>query len=205
MKKLLLFTLLISQFAFSQTEKGKFIFSGNTSTELSFAKTKYESGINTGESKTTSFDIKPSFGYFMEDNLFIGISAVYDFEHTNNRISVEKNRLLIFMPTLGYYFPTEKKLRPFVTGGIGVAENKFQYKSSGNNFDPSDPSFNTNYTNNLKGLSAAVTAGFGYFITDNFSIDAQIAYNYVNLKLKAADYNANTSGIGFRVGFSIFL
>ena len=205
MKKLFLLSLLVSQFAFSQTEKGKFIISGSTSTEFSFAKTKAEAGGFSGEQKTTAFDIKPSFGYFVADNLFIGVSGIYDFTHTNDRVTVEKSRMLIFMQTVGNYFHTENKMRHFVTGGIGIANNKYQYKSNGNNFDPSDPGFNTSFTNKLNGLSVGLAAGVGYFVTDNFSIDAQVAYNYVNLKLKNDDYESKTSGVGLRVGFSIFL
>jgi opacity protein-like surface antigen len=203
MKKLLLFTLLVSQFAFSQTEKGKFIISGSTSTELSFGKSKAEIGNSSNEQKFTNFDIKPSFGYFVADNFFIGLSGLYDFNHTKeNRSLVVKTTSLVLMPQVGYYFMPESKFRPFLLGGIGFANAKTDVES--NNFDPIFPGFN-NFTNKLNGLAANLGGGVSYFITDNFSIDGQVSYNYLNLNQKNSDYTSKTSGVGFRVGFSFFL
>ncbi len=42
-------------------------------------------------------------------------------------------------------------------------------------------------------------------LTNNFSLDAQLSYNYVNLEQKDTDYYEKNSGIGFRIGFSVFL
>lgn len=203
MKKLFLLSLLVSQFAFSQTEKGKFIISGSTSTELSFGKTKMEAGTSTSEEKNTNFDIKPSFGYFVADNFFIGLSGLYDFNHSNeNRSLVIKTTSVVLMPQVGYYFMPESKFRPFVVGGIGIANNKVDYKS--NNSDPMFPGFN-NITVKLNGLALNLGGGVSYFVTDKISIDGQVSYNYIKLNEKDSDFTSKTSGVGFRVGFSIFL
>lgn len=206
MKKLFLFSLLISQFAFSQTEKGKFIISGSTSTELSFINNKFDGGNFSNKQKITSFDIKPSIGYFVLDHLFIGISGLYDFEHiNNNRANIIENNLLTLMPLAGYYFMPDSKIRPFVVGGIGYTNLKNKFESNNNIFDPLDPGFSSSDEISYHGVTFGIATGLGYFVTKNFSIDAQLSYNYLNLNNKNNDLKSETSGIGFRVGFSVFL
>lgn len=201
MKKIAILILMISQWAFSQTEKGHFIFSGNTSAEFSHTKTTF----GNSENETTNFDVNPTVGYFVRDNLFVGLTGNFAFTHYNNNQSyVEKTTLTVLMPSVGYYFPVEGKMKPFVSGSFGYANLKSVYK---NNFDPiiDDPAFTNSQTVKYKGLAYAISGGASYFVTNHFSLDAQLSYNFVNLKNKDSDSEQETSGIGFRIGFSVFL
>ena len=201
MKKIAILILMVSQWAFSQTEKGHFIFSGNTSAE--FSNTKRTNGSS--EVKTTSFDVNPTLGYFVKDNLFLGLAGNFEFtRYKNNQSFIQKTTLTVLMPAVGYYFPLEGKIKPFVSGSFGLATLKSVYT---NNYEPifGDPAFSNSETIKYNGLAYTISGGASYFVTNNFSLDAQLSYNYVNLEQKDTDYYEKNSGIGFRIGFSVFL
>lgn len=142
MKKIAILILMLSQWTFSQAEKGHFIFSGNTSAEFSHTKTTF----GNAENETTNFDVNPTVGYFVRNNLFVGLTGNFAFTHyNNNQTYIEKTTLTVLMPSVGYYFPVEGKMKPFVSGSFGVANLKAEYQ---NNFDPiiGDPAFSNSQT-----------------------------------------------------------
>lgn len=201
MKKLLLLLLFVSQFTFSQTNEGTFIFSGNTSANFSQSKTK----SGNFETETTNFDINPTFGYFVKNNLYIGLAGTFQFSHVNNdQDFITKSTLTVLMPSVGYYFPVEGKLKPFVSGSFGYANLVEKYES---NFEPifPDPAFEPIQIEKFNGFAYALAGGASYFITEHFSLDAQLSYNFIQVENKNNNNEREVSGLGFRIGFSIFL
>lgn len=201
MKKLFFVVFLFSQFVFSQTDQGTFIFSGNTSADFSKSKTTSGNFVT----KTTNFDINPTVGYFVKNNLFVGLAGTFQFSHDNNNQNfITKSTLTVLMPSVGYYFPVEGKLKPYTSGSFGYAHLVEKYKA---NFDPlfPDPAFENNQTSKFSGFAYAIGAGAGYFITENFSLDAQLSYNFVKVDNKNGVDQREVSGLGLRLGFSIFM
>jgi opacity protein-like surface antigen len=199
MSKIFALALFFSLFAKAQTEKGTVYLAGNSSITFSIDKTTNGSA----EIENTNFDINPSLGYFVKDRFFLGISGLLDFSHVNNNQSiVTKSTLIVLMPTLGYYFPLEGKLKPFLSGGVGLAHLK---EVTRNNFDPifPDPAFSNNETIKFNGYAFAINGGLSYFISNHFSLDAQISYNQAELKQNEA--KRKVSGFGLQFGFSIFI
>lgn len=205
MKKVVVLAFFIAQFVVAQTEKGKFLISGKTGTDFSWVNTKTKSRFGTSETETSRFEISPTAAYFVSDNLFIGLTSLYSYEHTNfNLTSTESTGLFALMPTVGYYFVTETKFRPFISGGIGLVNSKYTFR--GTPINPLDPSLTNSFTIKSNGFAANIAAGVSYFVAPNISFDGQVAYNYMSLKDKnLSDVKTTSSGIGFSFGFSLFL
>ncbi|SDD29166.1 hypothetical protein [Williamwhitmania taraxaci] len=87
MKKLVLILIILmpSISIFGQTTKGNFVLSGATGLQFisSNVKTVYD-GKTVSEYDVNSFSFSPSFGYFVIDNLAIGLSSKQDSTHKCN-------------------------------------------------------------------------------------------------------------------------
>lgn len=96
MKKITLLIALISFGAITaQTEKGTFTISGKTGLGFTSSTVKYEYAGQTEDGpKTSSFNISPSVGYFIIDNLAIGL----EFDYTT---STTKQEVVMSPPTVG--------------------------------------------------------------------------------------------------------
>jgi outer membrane protein len=204
MKKVVLLAFLITQFVMAQTEKGKFVISGKTGIDFSWINSKSTSPFGTSKTKTSSFEFSPTAAYFVNDNFFIGLTSLYSYEHTNfNLNSTQSNTLYTLMPTAGYYFVTETKFRPFISGGFGLVNSKSTFR--GTPMNPTDPTFINSFTAKSNGFVANIAAGVSYFVAENISFDGQLAYNYVSLRDKNfRDAKTTSSGIGFSFGISVF-
>ena len=87
MKKLffLVITLAFTNVIFAQTEQGKFILSGATGLQFISSNVDYEyDGQSQGDFTQSSFSIMPSIGYFVMDNLAVGLSANFSSFITSN-------------------------------------------------------------------------------------------------------------------------
>lgn len=203
MKKLflLLSALLLTNYTFSQTEKGNWNL-GISSNVGSFYSVYVGASNNTGfgglnfysgfkvdgeseEGRIFSFNFNPGVGYFVIDGLLIraniGISS-NKFKIDDDVIFSTKS--FIIGPELRYYFGN-KNLRPYIgaLASFGSAkEQQFIGESS------------------LANYSGYV--GVGYFIVQNASIDLSVGFNNITQKNKDDDsisfYNI---GVNFGVNF----
>lgn len=105
-----------SSLAFSQTNKGNWIVSGNSS--LLITNTTQERGTG-----STTVIFSPSVGYFFMDGIAIGVDA--------NLISSGGSSLFSILPTAAYYFKTAGALKPFVQVGLGYSSSKSHNTSHG--------------------------------------------------------------------------
>ena len=136
MKKLI-FIAVLSVFAFSNliaqdgesidgpTQKGKFVFSGATGLQFVSSNIEYEyDGEPYGDYDINSFSFMPGVGYFVIDNLAIGISA--NFTSITEKNEGEKYTIssTMILPTLLYYFPVEGQFKPLVQVGAGLMSTK---------------------------------------------------------------------------------
>lgn len=195
MKKLLL-SAAVAVFAFAsvnaQTEKGKLFVSGNTS--LSFSSTNATTefdGEEVGEDQKASvFSVTPSIGYFVMDNLAIGVDFSFtsskeeegEFEDTLSSFAV--------MPTATYYFEAGDKLKPYIGVGAGLIST----------------SFGDDDINKSSGLAFRGRGGLAYFLSDMIALDFFVQYLNTNQKNKEeSDLVTKNSSLGVGFGLSLFL
>ncbi len=172
MKKNMIITTLLLTFSitsFAQTEKGEFIIGGNFDFN-----TKKHVGFT-----VTEFIFSPTVGYFVANNLAVGIGLDYSV----TKFSAFKGESIAIMPFARYYFGKHDKLRFFGHAGIGLASG---------NLESTDFS---NRVSSYKSKKFTYKAGLGasYFFTKNAALEGMLQYS--NTKYD------NT--LGFNLGLKI--
>lgn len=169
----------------------------NVGLQFGKQKTKIEgTGLFDGESENnvTSFNLSPTVGLFMSDNILVGAS----FGFWNYRMKYEDDDEIgltatSFTPFVKGYFKTEGKYLPFaeIRGGL------VNVKNVGDDAD----------SDNLSLFS--VKLGSSFFVGDRTSIDFFVDYNYSQNK---SDFDSmdgtvtSSSGFfGLGVGISAYL
>ena len=169
---------------FNATQQGNYILSG--SSNLGFGSTKVENSY-----KSTSFSFNPSFGYFVIDNLAIGLDFGTSFGNSTWDDGYKSsNTYYSVMPTVIYYFPMEGKIRPMAQVGYGLFSGDTKTTTSSGTTSSSK--------NNGSKLKAA--GGFAYFVRDNISFDFGLSYNITKYK----DSPSKTNRLGSNVGISVY-
>jgi len=214
MKKITLLIALISFGAISaQTEKGTFAISGKTGLGFTSTTVKYENAGQTEDGpKTSSFNISPSVGYFIIDNLEIGLELDYTTSTTKQKIvgspatvgtpgypsidTKSTETTFAIMPTTTYFFSKEKA-RPYINAGMGFVDIKQKANSL------SSSGAISSYENNNNGFIWGVGGGLAYFISKSISFDlglgyAKYTYKEDGVKIKSGALNAN-------IGISVFI
>lgn len=175
---------------FSQTNKGTWHFSGKTGMEMSFSKSQffYEGEkINNGQNdiNLTNFKIAPSVGYFIVDNLSLGLSSSLEIAKAK---SEDTSTAFMILPTAQYFIPINSPLRPFVQLGVGYG------------FTPTP---NTGWSQ-AGGLAWGGAAGLAYFINDNFSVDLTGQFLRFTPKAGSGSMIIENSNFDLLLGFSFY-
>jgi outer membrane protein len=193
MKKLLLIAVVVL-FAISanaQTQKGKFLFSGSSKINASFmtSKTEYDGQTQGDDNKITNITVESTFGYFVIDNLAIGLSTALDYAKFKVGSDETSTRTLMIGPTVRYYFG-QSNFKPFAEGAFGLASTKMTSTGSSDN--------------KFSGLAFQLGLGVGYFVNDKVSIDGLIDYQGVSLNnSEDSKYKVKSGGIILGIGFTI--
>lgn len=195
MKKFLLILLAFSTLmsGYSQTEKGKmflggqFNLSGNTNS-LSDTLSRYDN-------HSLNFAITPNFGYFIADNLALGVSLDFGVDHSNNHYE-NTNLATLFRTksnsinnsyTYGiggfarYYVNITDHFKFYVNGGLKYS-HQTDKRTSFNNYpgDLNSPSIKYYQEFQLSFITLEVTPGLVYFVTPRLGLQA----NFGNLSLR---------------------
>ena len=183
----------------AQLQKGSILVSGQSSFDLSFGSSKIKSDDATGDpTKTTNFELAPQAGYFVMDNLAVGlalnVSSEVEKDPDNDKST---NTAFVVGPFARYYYPIGN-LSPFAQFGAftGSLKNKF-------NPDGADNTTEIKY-----GLvTFQLAGGVGVFIGERASLD--LGVNFTSNRRKANENNDNntrtlSSDFGLFAGFSIF-
>ncbi len=179
----------------AQTEKGKWVFGSDAGISFTSTTAKAEFDGNQLDGKTTSstFEINPNAGYFIIDNLAIGLDL--SFSTTKNKfddgmdISDDTTNAFGVLPSATYYFKNDK-LAPYLGVGVG-----FLSISSG------DEDFNKS-----SGLAVGATGGLAYFLNTSVSLNFGVTYLYSNQTNKAeSDFKVKSNVIGANIGFAVYL
>lgn len=177
---ILLFLFLKSSI-FAQTQKGNLILSGKT--DLNFLFSNIITGtdsVQTGKTTSNQFGFSAGAGYFVADNLSVGISGTYSYIYSkigasNYQPSNTQNitQSLTILPQLQYYFPVEGKLKPFA--GIGAGYMWLQERDS-------RVTENYNKVYSLSGVAFTGGLGVSYFISKSVAFNLGLQYSYNRLK-----------------------
>jgi outer membrane protein len=210
-KRFLLAALLFSVIITAQTEKGTFMIRGETGLGFTSTNVNYKDhGQSTDGPKTTAFNVSPSVGFFVIDNLAIGLDFDYKTSTTKqhgitfystaingySRVEAESTETsLAIIPNATYFF-SKGKARPFIEAGIGYANIKQKSEISDSvQYLKSD--------SNNNGYVWGAGGGLAYFITNTFSFDLGLAYSEYNYKEENID--VKSGAFSANIGISIFL
>jgi outer membrane protein len=168
---------LSSAVVFGQLEKGNIFIQGSSSIGFSSEKYTYISGgTSTESSKSTNFGFSPKVGYFVIDNLPLGLLIDVN-AYKNKAIDSDNQNTsneLLFGPFARYYFLPQNELKPMaeIYAGFGGSKDKSDYSG---------------YSNESKYgiIKLGIGAGASYFVTDHVAIDMIIGYNSSRYKLKS--------------------
>jgi len=195
MKKFLLtllaFSTLIS--GYSQTEKGKmflggqFNLSGNTNS-MSDTLSRYDN-------HSLNFVITPNFGYFIADNLALGVSLDFGVDHSNNHFE-NTNLATLFRTntnsinnsyTYGiggfarYYVNITDHFKLHINGGLNYSHRTDKRSSLSNDTgDLNSTSIKDYQEFQLNSFTLEVSPGLVYFVTPRLGIQA--AFGNLNFK-----------------------
>ncbi|BAV10383.1 Outer membrane protein beta-barrel domain-containing protein [Filimonas lacunae] len=180
MKKVLLFAsiLFAGVAANAQINKGQWLAGGT----LGFSSSK------AGDNKTTNINLNPNAGYFVINNLAVGLEADYGYSKYKTKVAgadfSTKTTSIGAAPFVRYYvLPTAQKTNVFVHGAYAFGSTKSD--------DASSVSFN----------AFKFAAGPAFFLTPSVALEASVYY-----QSQKAKYDAErTNTFGLAVGFQVHL
>lgn len=180
----------------AQTEKGKYFFGALTRLNAGIIEhSRVQDNVNTLSERTTQFSFIPNAGYFIKDNLALGLEVSLSFSNTEDYDydSTQRESTLAFSPFSRYYFGN-KNVRPFLYASGGIGRYKTKYRSTITDFK-SDSSYTL--------IFYSLGAGTGFFLNDAISIELEFRYG----RLSSKDNGIGTIQNAFvlNAGFSIFL
>jgi hypothetical protein len=178
MKKVFLIAALsaISFAGFSQTSKGTWLVGGTAG----FTSSKY------GDAKMSSINFSPNAGYFLINNLAVGLDVQVGSETSNSGVSGAsdyKTSSTFFGPNVRYYFTSlGKNAKLFGSGQYAFGSTK----------DGSDK---------ISATAWGLSAGPAFFLNKNVALEVTVGYSSAKVK----DDTNSTNSFGIRAGFQIHL
>jgi outer membrane protein len=205
MKKLLALCALALTVGYvqAQTNAGGMMFGGN----IGYQSQKSNWGVDREiESKTLT--INPQFGYFVADNLGIGLSVNYTHQKNSDNIPYNVDDEATSSETI---------LAPFVRYYVFTPNEKFAFyaeASVGIGFSRTDPYYSDE---DIKGKSfnTRLSPGFSYFFNEKWALDLQlsgIAYSSNDPNTdddaendKSSSFKFGASSLNPSLGFRYFI
>lgn len=169
MKKVIIILLIIflnTNYSQSPISNGTYSVGGNIS---------FSSILQNKDSESEIYlSFAPRLGYFFIDNLYTGMSLIYNYRSSNNNNSSTYG----IGPFARYYFDVDK-IKPFLGFGIDYYYYNYDNLSDGD----SQTSINLN-------------GGIDYFITNYFALEAALNYNTTILSYSENNINQFNIAIG---------
>lgn len=202
MKKLTLIALLaFIGNAHAQTEKGNWMFGGATTFNFNSSKpSAKQDGVSVDGNKSSTITATPSVGYFVINNLAVGMDLELSVQKTKEYDSFSsspvdvKRTVFGVIPSATYYFKNESKAFPYIGAGAGYAVAKGKVAST--SIEP------TNF------FVWKIKGGVAYMITNDISVDFGLNYNQLSTKFNypsGESYKSFNKNFGANLGFTLFL
>jgi len=159
--------------------------------------TKSDAGNDTESTKFFCMNMMPKVGYFVIDNLAVGLDMQFGISSLKYPGDEKDNGTVITTgPFVRYYFPSGKIL-PYIEGGgtLGSVSTKHEYSGNTNK---------SNSNMNTWSLGAGITTS----LSKKAALDIMLGYLSTTMKNKENnDNNARTviGTIGFKFGIVVFL
>lgn len=203
--QLFFISALIATFAagqtLAQTSQGTWIVNGNVGLAFDADGSRTKSDDGDGEKLNTSaFDFSPAAGYFVIDNLVVGLSLPVSFSRLKDEDNeVIKTSSFTVTPFARYYFNINREnIMPYGSFAVGLGNTIIKGKDANG-----DQLFRTK----LNTFLLDIGGGMAFFVSDKVSVD--LGLSYVRTRLKNPENNTNntrtiSNGFDLKVGFSIF-
>lgn len=180
---LIAFLLSVGTLLGQYTAQGNFMmgttlgFSAATSTITQ----DYGTGDVAKENPTyTQFSIAPSIGYFLIDNLALGIGLDYTFNQVKNKSqATNKDSDLLFGPFARYYIPMTEDMSFFLEANFGFGNSSDDQEVGG---------VPQNISTNI--FAVGVGPGFTIFSSAAVGIETLVKYNFAR-----SDFDTNIGGV----------
>lgn len=216
---LVLITLFTVSFVFAQEKDAGDEFKGFSKNDIILTGSVSYGNTKSGDNKMNRFSVNPKLGYFITNNLMLGVEVgfttdkrnqqqVYNFSQGtgfSSRVYNAEVKSTIISPTVfgRYYFNPEKKFSFF----SGLAFSYLNIKNSSENSNlvfssQLNPNVNSNSSSiNQNGFLASFIPGVNYFLSNKFSLEANIGIlSYSSIKADYQDAKAlNTFNIGLNL------
>ncbi len=220
MKKITLLTVFMLTISFgflnAQTNQGKVLLgvsstlslygTGSDLMNLGYSSVKSKSDADGFEEsdpdKMTSINLLPKVGYFVIDNLALGLDVNIALSTTKDGEDSDKysQTLLSVGPFIRYYIPTSKVLPFFeINGSLGSINNKNDYSDN-------------TYYEDVEYKSSVMSIGGGIGLAaplgDRVTFDVLAGYNSLTVKDKEDNddnYRTVIGTLGLKIGFTILL
>jgi outer membrane protein len=195
MKKVIFTTacLAIACSGFAQFEKGTILLSGETGMSLSAQSIKAkDNGNSTKVANTTSFSFSPAGGYFVIDNLAVGLNIDLATSKTkyNSDDSEFSSTSFSFGPFARYYIT--KGLFGELAFGVGSQKDKDTF--DGDTDEDKSSLFRW-----------SLGAGYAVMISDQVAFEPSIGYVSTAAKPDGGDGKIVQAGLAINVGVSVYL
>ncbi|MDY3548608.1 outer membrane beta-barrel protein [Riemerella anatipestifer] len=168
----------------AQTEKGSWVVEGKTNLGFNNVSTKVKyDGKSYDDGKVSTFNISPSVGYFVMDNLALGLELNF----LSAKSGDETNSTFSLLPNATYYFSTGSQFRPYLGAGVGYASTTSKYN---------------NLSSTVDGLAWGVKGGGVYMLNKTAGINIGLGYNQFSTTNN--DVTTTVGTFGVNAGFSLF-
>jgi outer membrane protein len=191
----LILALGVGLIANAQTEKGTFLVGARTILNAGVVEhSVVRDNVSSLSERITRFSLIPSAGYFVKNNLALGVELDISLSKTKDYDydSEDRGSIITFSPFIRKYFGT-KKARPYVHASAGVGSFKSNYIAS-------SPEYNSEIATTI--FTYSLGTGVGFFLNDNVSIDLELGYGRISSKND--DFKGIQNAFGLNAGFSFF-
>jgi hypothetical protein len=166
----LLFILfpIMANNAFAQLQKGNIFLAGSTNSSLTVGSSGSTSNVGTFNFEYTKITFSPIAGYFVIDNLPVGVFFDLKFENMYNE---QKSRTTEYGVFARYYILKTTKFNPYLEGRLGFGNSITKYKY-----------YNSEVSGSI--FSGRVGAGCTYLFNKHVGLDLLLAYDYKKTKIE---------------------
>lgn len=198
--------LLATTMGWSQEKEKKFLIKKGTWNVTGQIATNFNKATFSNNSTTDEFrfNIIPSAGYFINDNLSLGLQVGYMYRKVENNVASPSNireeisHSVSLSPYIKKYLPISKSLAFSLQGSVSYAYGNSKGTSNTGNI-PGSYSYS---------FGAAIRPGISYFVSKSIALEANIgALSYQNTTNHSRGSNNKTSASNFdaTVNFSSFI